>query len=254
MPVPQKTGPPPKPRPIPTSGIALEAEKEREDQLSKQNSDKMDKIRFPMVTFRGATIEEAIEYLRIKSRDLDTFTEPGGFKGVNLILRTGDSPSNASLNLDLKDVPMSEALRYVTELANMKYRVTPYAVMIVPLSESSASLTTRVYPFNDELVEDAKDSFLSIGDPFAAPADPFAANPRPSFRSFTPAGWLAANGIVIPEGGSATINERNQTLLVRTTDVNHELVGEIIRQMYRKFKDLERPVMSEETLGKDWYK
>ncbi|WP_395731628.1 tetratricopeptide repeat protein, partial [Prosthecobacter sp.] len=67
-------------------------------------TEKMNKIIFPTVQFEGATIEEAVEYLRIKSRDLDTFTDKSGVKGVNIILRMGDAPSNASISLDLKDV------------------------------------------------------------------------------------------------------------------------------------------------------
>ncbi|MDB6119946.1 MAG: type and secretion system protein, partial [Verrucomicrobiaceae bacterium] len=66
---------------------------------------KMKTIRFPQVTFAGATIEEAVEYLRVKSRDLDNTADPTQ-RGVNIILKAGDAPSTAQISLDLKDVPM----------------------------------------------------------------------------------------------------------------------------------------------------
>ena len=103
---------------------------------------KMSQIIFPTVQFQGATIDEAIEYLRVKSRDLDTFTHASGVKGVNVILRQGDAPSNASISLDLKNVPMLEALRYITELAQMKFRVEAHAVLVLPLSENGSTAMT----------------------------------------------------------------------------------------------------------------
>ena len=92
--------------------------------------EKMKMIRFPTVTFAGATIDEAVEFLRMKSRDLDEAEKDPSKKGVNIILKAGDTPSTAQISLDLKDVPMEEALRYVTELAGMKFKVEPYAVMV----------------------------------------------------------------------------------------------------------------------------
>lgn len=108
-------------------------------------TEKMNKIIFPAVIFRDTTIEEAIEFLRVKSRDLDTFSGPAEAKGVNIILRQGEVPSTASITLDLKDVPMSEALRYVTELAQMKYKVEAHAVVVVPLSEDASQQHARSY-------------------------------------------------------------------------------------------------------------
>ncbi|MEI6398731.1 MAG: tetratricopeptide repeat protein, partial [Pseudomonadota bacterium] len=93
-------------------------------------TEKMQRINFPTVQFQGASIEEAIEFLRIKSRDLDTFERDPAKRGVNIILKPGQAPSTASISLDLHDVPMVDALKYITELAGMKYKVEPYAVLV----------------------------------------------------------------------------------------------------------------------------
>ncbi len=86
---------------------------------------KLRTIILPRVQFSGATIEEAIEYLRVKSREFDTLDKTG----VQLILRPGGTKTDR-ISLDLKDVPLIEALRYCTELADLTYKIEPYAVTI----------------------------------------------------------------------------------------------------------------------------
>jgi len=97
---------------------------------------KMNSIILPFVNFQNASIEEAVAFLEAKSRELDRSNSPTG-RGVRLILQPGWIKSNASISLDLRDVPLSEALRYVTELAQMKYKVGSDSVVIVPLSENA---------------------------------------------------------------------------------------------------------------------
>ena len=122
---------------------------------SKYLSEKMKRIIVPQVQFSGATIEEALEYLRIKSRDLDDLETDPSKKGVNIILRQGDAPATAAITLDLKDVPLEEALRYVTELAQMKVKVEPFAVLVVPTTEDVTNQYTRIFRVRPD--------FLSLG-------------------------------------------------------------------------------------------
>lgn len=229
-------------------------------------TEKMNKIIFPTVTFQGTTIDEAIEFLRVKSRDLDTFSGPGDVKGVNIILRQGDAPSNASITLDLKDVPMSEALRYVTELAQMKYKVEAHAVLVVPLSEDASQQYTRSYRVPPD--------FLSIGGSdgaaapaAAAPADPFAAAPaggggggsalivRKSAKQI-----LELQGITFPEGSSASFNPATSQLIVRNTQPNLDLVEAFVDTITKNqpkmvvitSKFVEVTQKNTEELGFDW--
>lgn len=126
--------------------LATPASKRPSDRSMDQNpgaylTEKMDKIIFPTFEFQNATLEEVIEYLRLKSRDLDTMETDATRKGVNIIIQ-GDAPADVSISLDLRNVPMSEALRYVCELAKMKFKVEVFAVLVVPLShETSPAMT-----------------------------------------------------------------------------------------------------------------
>ena len=89
---------------------------------------KLDKIIIPHMQFQGATVDECIEYLRVKANDLD-ITGPAP-RGINIQYRPGSPPSSAAITLDLKEIPLGEALRYVVELAGLKMLVQPDAVLI----------------------------------------------------------------------------------------------------------------------------
>lgn len=93
--------------------------------------EKMRSIVFPTVQFAGASVEEAVEYLTIKSRDLDTTGKETGQLGVAIELDSTLTPASAALSLDLRDIPMLEALRYVVELAGLKFKLAPDRVLIV---------------------------------------------------------------------------------------------------------------------------
>ncbi|MFO1482278.1 MAG: Amuc_1098 family type IV pilus outer membrane protein [Verrucomicrobiaceae bacterium] len=227
-------------------------------------TEKMNRIIFPTVQFQGATIEEAIEYLRVKSRDLDNSPDSSGVKGVNIILRQGDAPSNASISLDLKDVPMSEALRYVTELAQMKYKVEAHAVLVVPLSEDASQQYTRSYRVPPD--------FLSIGGGDgggaaapAAPADPFAAGAPAAggaglIARKTAKQILEAQGITFPDGSSASFNPATSQLVVRNTQPNLDLVEAFVDTITKNApkmvvitsKFVEVTQKNTEELGFDW--
>ena len=240
------------------------------DETSKSGSialiQKMKTIRFPQVTFAGATIDEAVEYLRVKSRDLDNDPDPTR-RGVNIILKAGDTPSTAQISLDLRDVPMEEALRYITELAGMKFKVEPYAVLVVPITESTTEMVTRVYKVPPD--------FLTVtssgGDAAApaAPADPFAAKGAAAggdaggtklMGKKSAKDILTENGIPFPDGSSAVFNPVTSQLVVRNTAPNIDMVETYVdslgnrtpKQVYITTKFVEVTQKNTDELGFDW--
>ena len=137
-------------------------------------------------------------------------------RGLNLIVREGAAPSTAKISLDLHDVPMSEALRYITELAGMKYKVEPYAVLVVPVSDVATEQYTRTFKVPPEFLTMSADK---KADASAAPADPFAAagnsNRLPAKGSSSEI--LKGSGMTFPEGSSAVFVSGNNTLIVKNT-------------------------------------
>jgi hypothetical protein len=106
---------------------------------------KLDKIIFPTVQFNAVTIDEAVEYLRVKSRDLDTSSVPPSPKGVSIVLRT-NAKATGSISLDLKNIPLGVALGYCVDLAGLKYRVDAHGVMIAASFEPTPAQPAAAPP------------------------------------------------------------------------------------------------------------
>lgn len=194
--------------------------------------DKMKVIRLPSLQFKDATVDEALEFLRMKSRDLDDTERDPSRRGINIILKAGDTPSTARITLDLKDVPMEEALRYVTELAGMKYKVEPFAVLVVPVTESTTEQYTRVYK--------APPDFLNLAHP--------APGTLPAAKDI-----LISQGIPFPDGASAFFNPVTSQLIVKNTAPNLELVETFVYgfEYYRSGPAGPQPITAAE-FAIDW--
>ena len=91
----------------------------------------MDRIIFPSIKFDDATLDEAVEYLRVKSHDLDTQETRMKRKGVNVCVRNAADKLTAPLiSLDLKAVSLKAALIRITELTGCTYRVEDQEVVV----------------------------------------------------------------------------------------------------------------------------
>ncbi|PYJ41241.1 MAG: hypothetical protein DME80_14080, partial [Verrucomicrobia bacterium] len=55
------------------------------------------------------------------------------------------SPEQAKITLEVDDIPLLEALRYIGNQAALKVKVEPHAVLLIPLSEQSDELITKTY-------------------------------------------------------------------------------------------------------------
>ncbi|MBN8420224.1 MAG: hypothetical protein J0L73_15005 [Verrucomicrobia bacterium] len=124
---------------------------------------KLDEIILPTMQFRNATIEEAVEYLRVKSREFDQKTASPVSGGVSFILNK-DKAAKTSISLDLKDIPLGVALRYCVEAAGLKYRVDARAVMIAasfepkfspPILDNAAAIIFPAMQFEGATLEEA---------------------------------------------------------------------------------------------------
>lgn len=78
----------------------------------------------PQVHFSGASLEEALEFLSAQLRGRED--RPN----INLILKPGGN--KATISLDLKDVPLWEAVRYVAELSNHTLSADDHSIMLTP--------------------------------------------------------------------------------------------------------------------------
>ena len=152
-------------------------------------NEKMQKIIIPAVEFRQANINDVVNFLVEASIAAD----PAG-EGVNIILNLGTSgggavaapapvmapatddwgfgaddfgapastgmsytPGVRDITLNLRRISMLDAIKYITEVAGLKYRIEDSAVMITPLDAPVGNILTRMYPvqpsFMDVIVE-----------------------------------------------------------------------------------------------------
>lgn len=241
---------------------------------------KLKEIIIPGIEFQETPLEDAIEYLRQKSVELDTMEPDPSKRGVSIIIQDsasapapapgapaeGAAPASAGpsprITLNLSNVPLVEALRYTTDLAGRKYKVEAYAVKIVPLSHVGDELITKVYR--------VPPNFLNLGgggggggaapadDPFAAPAEGDSASdlaPR-----LTATEVLMDKGITFPPGASAFFNPATSQLVVRNTQTNLELIDtfvdsigeEVAKQIQIASKFVEVAQDDLYTFGFDW--
>ncbi len=185
---------------------------------------KMNSLILPTVDLNGVTLEQALEYLRQQSRALDKSPGPPESKGVKIILRPLEYVDEPRISLDLKNVPLIEALRYVTELAQISFRVEADQVVVAHPNCNPTEFYTRTFRVPPD--------FLSVGgsEPPDAPADPFATSaPAPN----PPAGKiprktaqqiLESAGITFPENSSAIYNPLTSLLKITNTQPNLDLV------------------------------
>ena len=78
------------------------------------------------------------------------------------------NPADARITVSLTNIPLIEALRYVTQLASLKFKVEPYAVFVVPQSVNTDVLVTKEWKIRPDLI------------PRAAGAEPVSALSAPA--------------------------------------------------------------------------
>jgi type II secretory pathway component GspD/PulD (secretin)/tetratricopeptide (TPR) repeat protein len=167
------------------------------------------------------------------------------------------SPADARITITLNQIPLGEALRYIASQANLKVKVEPYAVSIIPISEMSNDLLTKQYKVPPGFITTAVNvgpSLLNLpkNPTTAATTETVAVAPNTTTvttKSGTAPGtvestsghqlvqregareFLESQGVsfTIP-GSSAIFLPQSSRLIVRNTPDNLELVDAIVEQ------------------------
>jgi len=188
-------------------------------------TEKLRRIIIPRIDFEDTTLEEAIDFLRLRAAELDTIELDPSRRGMNFIIRRprnpgiddsflgGGDPGRIRIpELRLRNVPISVALKYIGDMTKMRYRVDDYAVTLVPQTETGEDLFTRTFRVPPDFA-----SLLSGGSGGGSEDDPFAEglssgegliSPRPPILEL-----LKSAGIVFPEGSSATLGANGNLLI-----------------------------------------
>ena len=217
-------------------------------------NNKLDEIIIPRIDFTDSSIKEAIAFIKKRAADLDE--DDSDNKGINIVLKLPpDSPDAAyPITLSLTDVPLREALRYVTEAANLKIKVETHAVVVVPATENTDVLITKEYKVPPDFIQST---------PGSAPPQisGVAAGSQSVIVARSPAkDFLASQGVEFPEGASANYISLTSRLIVKNTIPNLELIDALVEtsvatrptqvEIEAKFLEVSQNNLNE--LGFDW--
>lgn len=188
-------------------------------------SEKLRNIVIPELRLNGATIQDAARFLTATTRELD----PEGI-GVSFLVKNDQVVQESKpVTLNLKGIPVDEALRYITNLAGVKPRIEEFAVFIVPLSERSDVLVNRDFPVRATFFDVEADESEPTAErprrrrPLTRTADSERADN--SYRSA-----LEARGVTFSEGATAIYNQATGILTVRNTQDQIDLIEELVTE------------------------
>ncbi|TAG10034.1 MAG: type II and III secretion system protein [Verrucomicrobia bacterium] len=251
-------------------------------------TDKLRSIIIPQVNFEDTTVEEAVDFLRQRSIELDTKELDPEKKGINFVVRrprTNTAAPAADAGLDagaadaapalgvadpsalrikelrIRNVPLAVALQYICEQTQLQYKVDEFSVTLVSLVEQSQDLFTRTFRVPPDFATSISSGGGATGagaaadDPFGAPAGGASAiAPRLPIMEL-----LKQNGIAFGEGSSATLSN-NGTLLVNNVPSELDKVEALVqasiagkpKQVKITTKFVEISQENSDELGFDW--
>jgi general secretion pathway protein D len=251
-------------------------------------TEKLKTIVIPRIDFEDTTVEEAIDFLRLRAAELDTTELDPARKGVNFVIRrpraaapaaggadagvlpgAGDAlPLVASdpgalriKELRIRNVPLAVALKYIGDQTKLRYKVDDFAVTLVPQTEGGDELFTRTFRVPPDF-NTALDSGGEGGGGGGA-ADPFAEAAGGAKNTLTARKpileLLKASGINFGEGSSATLSNSG-VLLVTNTPTELDKVEQLVqtvantkpKQVKITTKFVEIAQENNEELGFDW--
>ena len=144
--------------------------------------EKMKKIVIDEIEFRAANMHDVVDFLNKRSRDCDKTTDEDAKKGVNIILNLGNASQSApakaagsddvfaadadkgaggtagvpEVTFSARYITLFNAMKIITDVAGLKWRIDGDVVMIVPKDWSAETMEMRMYPVEPTFIERVK--------------------------------------------------------------------------------------------------
>ncbi len=241
-------------------GTAVAPSQPKTAPVNKPNSATVFKLRnitIPSVNFEDTDIDEAINYLRDKSKELDPTQERNG---VNFVVR-GDMSTVPKITLTLQNLPLLEVITQVCNQAKLTYRVEPFSVSISKIGDGTGELDTRVFRVPPDFLSAA-------GSDEAAPdasADPFSGGGtenKPAVRRRPDAKQVLVGmgADFTAAGADAKFLPGSSSLIVKNSALQLDLIEQIIDELNQRkpkqvqvtAKFVEVSQRNTDELGFDW--
>ncbi len=270
----------------PLSVDVKRAAEDRPDATSKESRAKTEMIKrvneiiIEEINFRDAVITDVINFLSSESRKIDP-------PGVNIVLQLGESAAPAAapmevppvgpegapalpaqpdaaasvprISVQLRKIPLIDALRLITQAANLKFRVEPFAVVVLPKNAPEEDLVTRSYPVEAGVIRTLVSAPEASqerggGEEFVGLAGSGATTELTDVKKL-----FSDAGVPFPPGSSIIFNERSSRIILRNTPANIEIFEEVLAgfnivpvqvEIEAKFVEISQADLDE--LGFDW--
>jgi general secretion pathway protein D len=230
---------------------------------------KLQKLIIPQIEFKQANIVDVLDFLSKASVEADTEEKIG----VNIILKlptTGATPDAAAapaapdaaaapaaagaaagtppITLTLRRVNLLDAIKYITDIASLSYRVDKNVVFITPRGVDASLLITHMYPVSQALINSIseKAGAAPAAGPAAggaaaggAAAGGAAAVDTSSARGGDLSLFFTQAGVPFPTGTSVTYNPAISKLIVSHTPEAQEKIESIIAELDVTAKQVE---------------
>lgn len=228
---------------------------------------KMESIIIPVIDFRQANINDVINYLREESIKQDKdgvgvniilnpnvleaagtvapppaaprmdagFDDFGGFSDFGMPAPAQDFAAPApsatgvpTITLTLRRISLLDAIKYITEVARLKYRIEENVVMITPENMPTGRIITRMYPVQPSILDviiekdegtQQQTGFVEMGAKST------------QFKKADVKEFFERAGVPFPQGTSITYNPTISQLIVANTPENLEVFERILSRL-----------------------
>ena len=185
---------------------------------------KMEDIVIPQIDFTGADLETIRRALNTLSRQYDT---DGNKTGVNFVV-SADVTSTQPVNLKLRNVSLGVVVRYVGQIAGVKYRLSEVGVTFSPLVETRPDLIPREFTVSPSFFRGPGGE---TGEAAAIPRGGGAAGlvgEQAGGSGVSEQAKLEELGVKFPPGAFAVYNRNTSRLRVVNNAEMLDLIGQLI--------------------------
>jgi general secretion pathway protein D len=184
---------------------------------------KLQKTVIPQVDFSGADLETIRRALISLSRTYDPETAKGG---VNFVVST-DVTNPQPVTLRLRQTSLAEVVRYISQIAGVKARITDIGVTFGPLVEKRPDLNSQNFTVSPSFFKGA-DGKEDTGTSAPRGAGGGAVTTGSDSAGKNEQKKLEDLGVVFPSGAYAVYNQKTSQLKVVNNQEMLDLIGQLI--------------------------
>ena len=184
---------------------------------------KLQKTVIPQVDFSGADLETIRRALISLSRTYDPETAKGG---VNFVVST-DVTNPQPVTLRLRQTSLAEVVRYISQIAGVKARITDIGVTFGPLVEKRPELNSQNFTVSPSFFKGA-DGKEDAGTDAPRGAGGGTVTTGADSAGKSEQKKLQDLGVVFPPGAYAVYNQKTSQLKVVNNQEMLDMIGQLI--------------------------